>query len=55
MCALCRQALASSGNAGLIHGLYWSIVLIAGVPLVIMGIAGLLAWRHWRIQRLPDA
>ncbi|MBI3319931.1 MAG: hypothetical protein HYZ89_05040 [Candidatus Omnitrophica bacterium] len=46
-CALCRQALASGGNPGLIQGFYWSILLIAGVPLVLMGAIGLIAWRQW--------
>ena len=52
MCALCRQALAQSHNRGLIQGFYWSILLIAGVPLIIMAVIGLIAWRHWRIQRM---
>ena len=54
-CALCRQALASGGNQGLIQGFYWSIVLIAGVPLVIMGTVGLLVWRSTRLKRRADA
>jgi len=54
-CALCRQALASGGNQGLIQGFYWSIVLIAGVPLVIMGTVGLLVWRSTRLKRRTDA
>lgn len=53
-CALCRQALTSGGNQGLIQGFYWSIVLIAGVPLVIMGTVGLLVWRSTRLKRRPD-
>lgn len=36
LCALCKKALEESGNAGLIHGFYWSILLIGGVPLVLM-------------------
>ena len=51
-CALCRQALASGGNAGLVRGFYWSILLIAGVPLAIMVTVGLIAWRHHR-QKTP--
>ena len=51
-CALCRQALASGGNPGLIQGFYWSILLIAGIPLVIMATIGLMVWRHHR-QRSP--
>lgn len=38
--ALCRQALASGGNQGLMQGFYWSVVLIAGVPLLILGTVG---------------
>jgi len=49
-CALCRQALASGGRAGLIQGFYWSILLIAGVPLLIMGIVGIAVWRHRRAK-----
>lgn len=44
LCALCRETLASGGNAGLVKGFYWSIVLIAGVPLVIMAVAAVV-WR----------
>jgi len=50
-CALCRQALASGGNQGLIQGFYWSILLIAGVPLLILGMVGWLAWRHARSRK----
>lgn len=50
-CALCRQALASGGNPGLIQGFYWSIVLMTGVPLLILGTVGWLAWRRARSWR----
>ena len=50
-CALCRQALASGGNPGLIQGLYWSILLIAGVPLVMMVTVGWIALRQRRLAR----
>lgn len=53
-CALCRQALASGGNQGLIRGFYWSILLIAGVPLLILGMVGWLAWRGARSRRQPN-
>ena len=53
-CALCRQALASGGNPGLIRGFYWSIVLIAGMPLVLMGAAGFLVWRHRRARHISQ-
>jgi hypothetical protein len=52
-CALCRQALASGGNEGLIRGFYWSILLIAGVPLAILGVIATLVWRAWRVKQLP--
>ena len=51
-CALCRQALASSGNGRLIQGFYWSILLIAGVPLIIMGVIAFSVWRSAHSQRL---
>ena len=54
MCALCRQALASGGNPGLIQGFYWSILLIAGVPLVMMTTVGLVAWRQWRLRQVMN-
>lgn len=41
MCPMCREALASSGNAGLIKGIYLSILLIAGMPLVIAAAVGI--------------
>lgn len=50
-CALCRQALASGGHRGLIQGFYWSILLIAGVPLILMAVAGCLIWRHHQRRR----
>jgi len=50
-CALCREALTSGGNAGLIKGFYWSIVLIAGIPLVIMAVVAVVAWRSWRSRQ----
>ena len=53
-CALCRQALASGGNPGLIQGFYWSIVLIAGVPLLMLGVIGLIVWRRSRLRRCPQ-
>ena len=45
LCSLCRQVLASSGNRGLTQGFYWSILLIAGVPLIIAGVVGYAVWR----------
>ncbi len=53
LCALCRQALASGGNEGLIRGFYWSIFLIAGMPLAILGVIAMLVWRARRAKQLP--
>jgi Na+/serine symporter len=52
LCALCRQALASGGNEGLIRGLYLSILLIAGMPLLILAGAAVLVWRARRAKPL---
>jgi hypothetical protein len=46
-CALCKQALASGGQEGLIVGFKWSIVLLVSMPLVlVMGIGGMLVRSH---------
>jgi hypothetical protein len=45
-CALCRQVLGSAQQKGLIQGFYWSIVLIAGMPLLIFATAGWIVLRH---------
>lgn len=50
LCALCRQALASGGNEGLIQGFYWSVLLIAGMPLAILGVIAMLVWRARRAK-----
>ncbi|MBI3615172.1 MAG: hypothetical protein HY211_01520 [Candidatus Omnitrophica bacterium] len=50
-CALCRQALASGGNEGLIRGFYLSILLIAGMPLLIFAAVAALAWRARRAKQ----
>jgi hypothetical protein len=34
--------------------LYWSIALMVGVPLVIMTVAAVIAWRHHRRRLRPD-
>lgn len=52
-CALCRQALASGGNEGLIRGFYLSILLIAGMPLLILAGVAALIWRARRAKQLP--
>lgn len=46
-CALCRQALASGGSAGLVKGFYWSILLMTSVPLALLVAGSLLLWRRW--------
>ena len=51
MCPLCHETLARAGSLGLIKGFYWSILLIAGIPLLIMGIAGWAIWRQHRHRR----
>ncbi len=38
MCALCRQALEANA-AGVIHGFYWSILLLCAIPLLIFAAA----------------
>ena len=53
LCALCRQALASSGDEGLIRGFYLSILLIAGMPLLILAVVAVLVWRARRAKQLP--
>jgi len=53
LCALCRQALASGGNEGLIQGFYLSILLIAGMPLLILAVVAVLVWRARRTKQLP--
>lgn len=51
LCALCKKALEESGNAGLIHGFYWSILLIGGVPLILMGAGGYIIRRAEKKRR----
>lgn len=45
MCSLCREVLAAAGNPGLVHGFYWSILLIGAVPLLVLSVAGVAIWR----------
>ncbi len=49
-CALCREVLASGGSDGLIEGIYWSILLIAGMPLILMTTIGIAVWRYRRAR-----
>ncbi|PIQ85054.1 MAG: hypothetical protein COV74_10685 [Candidatus Omnitrophica bacterium CG11_big_fil_rev_8_21_14_0_20_45_26] len=49
-CALCKQALASGGWSGLVQGFYWSIILIGGIPLIILGTAGVIVFRIWKAE-----
>ena len=51
LCALCQQALASGGNGGLIRGFYLSILLIAGMPLLILAVVVVLVWRARRAKQ----
>lgn len=53
-CALCRQALASGGNEGLIRGFYLSILLIAGMPLLIFAVVAMRVWRARRANPSPE-
>lgn len=50
-CALCRQALASGGNEGLLRGFYLSILLMTGVPLILLSVAGWMILRSLRLKR----
>lgn len=45
MCPLCRQTLAMGGSEGLIQGFYWSILLIAGMPILILIFAAFYSYR----------
>lgn len=55
-CALCRQALESGGQEGLVDGLFWSILLLMGTPTVLVGtIAGLILFKVRRARRLRAA
>jgi hypothetical protein len=44
LCPLCRRALEQSGNPGLLMGFVWSVILIAGIPLLIMIYLGRELW-----------
>jgi hypothetical protein len=37
-CSLCREVLQQGGSQNLIKGYYWSIVILVGLPLIIIGI-----------------
>ena len=39
----------------LIEGFYWSILLIAGVPLMILTVVGVIAWRQHHGKRQANA
>lgn len=51
LCALCRKTLEQSGNTGLIHGFYWSILLIGSIPLLVLLIGGGWLLRHLWLPR----
>ena len=48
LCPLCRQALEQSSNGGLIKGFFWSIFLIAGIPLVLITF---LTWQIYHAEK----
>ncbi|MDP6518346.1 MAG: hypothetical protein QF724_11535 [Planctomycetota bacterium] len=47
-CALCKQALESGGNDGLIEGFQWSVLLLLGAPLLLIGGIGSRLYFTWR-------
>ena len=47
-CALCKQALESSGQAGLIEGLQWSVLLLLGAPMLLIAGIGSRIYFVWR-------
>lgn len=53
LCPLCRQALEQGGNEGLVKGFYWSILLIAGIPLLIFSVVSVIVFfrmrKRWRV------
>lgn len=53
-CALCRQTLESGGNPGLVQGFYLSILLIAGMPLLIFAVIVVRVWRARRVKPFPE-
>lgn len=52
LCALCRRSLEQGGNAGLIHGFYWSILLIGGLPLLLILTAVFIVLKAEKRRRL---
>ncbi|GEM_PF-4752113 len=46
LCALCRRTLEMTNNAGLIKGFFLSVLVIAGVPLLIGGIVFFVFYSH---------
>ncbi len=50
-CAMCKNSLASGGSGGLLTGFYWSILLIAGVPAVILSVAGVVVYKIWKSEK----
>ena len=39
MCAMCKKA-AEESQVGFLQGIYWSLLLIGGIPLVVFVLAG---------------
>ncbi len=50
-CALCKQALESGGNDGLIEGFQWSVLLLLGAPLLLIGGIGSRLYFVWRASQ----
>ena len=53
-CALCRESLRKSGDAGLINGIYVSILLLTAAPTILMVGIGL-AIRRAYMQKLRES
>jgi hypothetical protein len=50
-CANCRQALEQNGEAGVVRGIFWSIVLLVTLPVLLAGSFLLLLRRAERSRR----
>ncbi len=52
-CALCKSAVASSGDVNLIRGLQMGIGLLLLMPYLVVGTIGLFIYRAYRAQSRP--
>jgi len=43
-CPLCKEALST----GLAKGFFWSILLMLGVPMLVVGVISTVVWRAYR-------